>query len=100
MLLGNCVDQCHTGSTKPAIEGMSRHLAVEWGPDGIRVNCVAPGAVKDTEGFRRLEGKHLPPNFIENLYLYKDWFLTKMWQMVYSFWQVVLQLLSQQTHWQ
>ncbi|CAH3039527.1 unnamed protein product [Pocillopora meandrina] len=53
MLLGNCVDQCHTGSTKPAIEGMSRHLAVEWGPDGIRVNCVAPGAVKDTEGFCR-----------------------------------------------
>ena len=38
-------------------EGMSRHLAVEWGPDGVRVNCVAPGAVKDTEGFRRLGNK-------------------------------------------
>ena len=36
---------------------MSRHLAVEWGPDGVRVNCVAPGAVKDTEGFRRLGNK-------------------------------------------
>ena len=34
--------------------GMMRHLAVEWGPDGVRVNCVSPGAVKDTEGFRRL----------------------------------------------
>lgn len=59
--------QCHAGSAKAAIEGMSRHLAVEWGPDGVRVNCVAPGAVKDTEGFRRLGGKHLPPNFIENV---------------------------------
>ena len=38
-------------------ESMSRHLAVEWGPDGVRVNCVAPGAVKDTEGFRRLGNK-------------------------------------------
>ena len=36
------------------LEGMMRHLAVEWGPDGVRVNCVSPGAVKDTEGFRRL----------------------------------------------
>ncbi|CAH3039505.1 unnamed protein product [Pocillopora meandrina] len=59
--------QCHAGGAKAAIEGMSRHLAVEWGPDGVRVNCVAPGAVKDTEGFCRLGGKHLPPNFIENV---------------------------------
>ena len=36
------------------LEGMMRHIAVEWGPDGVRVNCVSPGAVKDTEGFRRL----------------------------------------------
>ena len=36
------------------LEGMMKHLAVEWGPDGVRVNCVSPGAVKDTEGFRRL----------------------------------------------
>jgi len=46
--------QCHAGSAKAAIEGMMRHLAVEWGPDGVQVNCVSPGAVKDTEGFRRL----------------------------------------------
>ena len=31
------------------LEGMTRHLAVEWGPDG-----VSPGAVADTEGFRKL----------------------------------------------
>ena len=50
-------------------EGMSRHLAVEWGPDGIRVNCVAPGAVKDTEGFCR-QGKELQGKKICTFYLH------------------------------
>lgn len=59
--------QCHAGSAKAAIEGMMRHLAVEWGPDGVRINCVSPGAVADTEGFRRLGGKRIPPNFEENV---------------------------------
>lgn len=36
------------------LEAMMRHLAVEWGPHGVRVNCVAPGPVADTEGFHRL----------------------------------------------
>ncbi|XP_068760952.1 peroxisomal 2,4-dienoyl-CoA reductase [(3E)-enoyl-CoA-producing]-like [Montipora capricornis] len=56
--------QCHAGSAKAAIEAMMRHLAVEWGPDGVRVNCVAPGPVADTEGFQRL-GKHAGPNFVK-----------------------------------
>jgi NAD(P)-dependent dehydrogenase (short-subunit alcohol dehydrogenase family) len=25
---------------------MARNLAVEWGPDNIRVNCIAPGLVR------------------------------------------------------
>ena len=33
---------------------MTRHLANAWGQYGIRVNCVAPGPIADTEGFRRL----------------------------------------------
>ena len=30
--------------------GLSRQLAVELGPQGVRVNCVAPGLVHPTEG--------------------------------------------------
>ena len=32
-------------SSKAGVELMSRTLALEWAPDGIRVNCVAPGYV-------------------------------------------------------
>jgi NAD(P)-dependent dehydrogenase (short-subunit alcohol dehydrogenase family) len=25
---------------------LARNLAVEWGPDNIRVNCIAPGLIR------------------------------------------------------
>jgi 2-deoxy-D-gluconate 3-dehydrogenase len=34
------------GISKAAVGGITRHLAVEWAPFGIRVNAVAPGSVK------------------------------------------------------
>lgn len=46
--------QCHAGSAKAGIEALMRHLAIEWGPLGIRTACVAPGPIKDTEGYSRL----------------------------------------------
>ncbi|XP_048758569.2 peroxisomal 2,4-dienoyl-CoA reductase [(3E)-enoyl-CoA-producing]-like [Ostrea edulis] len=51
--------QTHAGSAKAAIEAMTKHLAVEWGPNGIRMMCVAPGPIADTEGMRRLGGEHI-----------------------------------------
>uniref|UniRef100_A0A7J8IYQ8 Peroxisomal 2,4-dienoyl-CoA reductase [(3E)-enoyl-CoA-producing] n=1 Tax=Molossus molossus TaxID=27622 RepID=A0A7J8IYQ8_MOLMO len=48
--------QMHAGSAKAAVDAMTRHLAVEWGPQNIRVNSLAPGPISGTEGFRRLGG--------------------------------------------
>lgn len=40
------------GATKSALDGMTRSLAMEFGPLGIRANAVAPGVV-DTDMWRR-----------------------------------------------
>ncbi|XP_040315502.1 peroxisomal 2,4-dienoyl-CoA reductase [(3E)-enoyl-CoA-producing] isoform X3 [Herpailurus yagouaroundi] len=48
--------QVHAGSAKAAVDAMTRHLAVEWGPQNIRVNSLAPGLIGGTEGFWRLGG--------------------------------------------
>ncbi|KAM4657281.1 peroxisomal 2,4-dienoyl-CoA reductase [(3E)-enoyl-CoA-producing] isoform 3-T3 [Amazona ochrocephala] len=46
--------QVHAGTAKAAIDAMTRHLAVEWGPNNVRVNSLAPGPITGTEGYRRL----------------------------------------------
>lgn len=52
-LLGT-VGQVHASAAKAGIDSLTRTLAVEWGPHGIRVNGIAPGPVDGTEGVRRL----------------------------------------------
>lgn len=49
--------QVHVGAAKAGVDAITKHCAVEWGPCGIRVNGIAPGAIEDTEGFRRLAPK-------------------------------------------
>ncbi len=46
--------QAHPGSAKAAVDALTKHLAVEWGPAGVRVNCIAPGPIDETEGMARL----------------------------------------------
>jgi peroxisomal 2,4-dienoyl-CoA reductase len=46
--------QSHAAAAKAGIDSLTRTLAVEWGPFGIRVNGIAPGPIDGTEGVRRL----------------------------------------------
>lgn len=46
--------QAHVGAAKAGINQLVRVLALEWGPDGVRVNAISPGPIADTEGMRRL----------------------------------------------
>ncbi len=46
--------QAHVMAAKAGIDALGRNLACEWGEHGIRVCTIAPGAIGDTEGMRRL----------------------------------------------
>ena len=46
--------QAHVCAAKAGIDMLVRCLAIEWGPAGVRANCITPGPTDDTEGMRRL----------------------------------------------
>ncbi|HXA66173.1 MAG TPA: SDR family oxidoreductase [Bryobacteraceae bacterium] len=47
-------NQSHVCAAKAGVDLLTRTLAIEWGPAGIRANCITPGPTDDTEGMRRL----------------------------------------------
>ncbi len=48
------VGQVHVCAAKAGVDMISKTLALEWGPEGIRVNSVIPGPIAGTEGMKRL----------------------------------------------
>jgi len=46
--------QAHVCSAKAGVDMITRTLAMEWGPEGIRINSVVPGPIDKTEGMDRL----------------------------------------------
>jgi NAD(P)-dependent dehydrogenase (short-subunit alcohol dehydrogenase family) len=46
--------QSHVCAAKAGVDLFTKCLAVEWGPAGVRANCITPGPTDDTEGMRRL----------------------------------------------
>lgn len=53
----------HYGASKAAVIALTKQLAVEWGPYGIRVNAVVPGGVL-TEAMKKM---HFDQSSLDNI---------------------------------
>jgi NAD(P)-dependent dehydrogenase (short-subunit alcohol dehydrogenase family) len=47
-------NQAHVCAGKAGVDLLIKTLAIEWGPAGVRCNCITPGPTAETEGMSRL----------------------------------------------
>ena len=59
--------QAHASSAKAGVDQLTRSLAVEWGPFGVRAVAIAPGPIGDTEGMRRLAPGELGRRLVKQI---------------------------------
>jgi hypothetical protein len=57
-------------ASKSGLIGLTQALAAEYGPQGIRVNAILPGAV-DTEMYRAMNNTPESQSFVTNLHALK-----------------------------
>ena len=48
------IAQAHVSAAKAGVDMITRNLANEWGPSGVRINSIIPGPIAGTEGVARL----------------------------------------------
>jgi len=49
-----CWGLLHSSAAKAGVDAITKVLATEWGPYGIRVVGLIPGPIEGTEGLERL----------------------------------------------
>ncbi len=59
--------QIHASAAKAGVDALTKNLAVEWGRFQIRTNAIAPGAIGDTEGVKRLVPEHVKDKLIKRI---------------------------------
>jgi NAD(P)-dependent dehydrogenase (short-subunit alcohol dehydrogenase family) len=63
----------HSGAAKAGVMSMTRTLAVEWAPHGIRVNAVAPGPIESPGAARQLWSTPEAVDRITNIVPLRRW---------------------------